>query len=455
MQSLDVSFAEALSFTASVTPSTLDTFARHLDQDWIEEALLNTGTATLRRRRLPAEQVVWLVIGMALVRNRPIKDVVAHLDLALPSARGEHTVAPSAVTQARARVGAAPLEWLFTQTAAQWTTGSAGRDRWRGLALYAVDGTTLRVPDSVTNRAYFGSQAAGADRGVSGYPLARLVTLMAVRSHLLLAASFGPYGSERAYASDLWPSVPDHSLVLIDRLYLQADILVPLRTSGVERHWLTRAKSTSTWDVVEPCGAGDDLVEFTVSRAAREKDPSLPPTYRARAIRYQRKGFAPQTLLTSLLDAKRYPAAELRAIYHERWEIELGFGELKTDMLQREEAIRSQSPAMVEQEIWGLLLAYNLVRLEMERLADEVGLPPLRISFVAALRFVVDEWAWSTSTGSPGAIPRHLVEMRDKIRRFVLPPRRPARSFPRAVKIKMSNYPRKRPVKPSSRKRAK
>ncbi|HVU78405.1 MAG TPA: IS4 family transposase, partial [Gaiellaceae bacterium] len=409
MQSLDVSFAEALSFTASLTPSSLDTFARHLDQDWIEEALLNTGTATLRRRRLPAEQVVWLVIGMALVRNRPIKDVVAHLDLALPSARGERTVAPSAVTQARARVGGAPLEWLFTQTAAQWTIGSADRDRWRGLALYAVDGTTLRVPDSVANREHFGSQDAGAGRGISGYPLARLVTLMAVRSHLLLAASFGPYGSERAYAADVWPSVPDHSLVLIDRLYLQADILVPLRANGVERHWLTRAKSTSKWAVIERCGIGDELVEFTVSRAARQKDPSLPATYRARAIRYQRKGFAPQTLLTSLLDAKRYPAEELRALYHERWEIELGFGELKTDMLQREEALRSQSPAMVDQEIWGLLLAYNLVRLEMERIADEVGLPPLRISFVAALRFVVDEWGWSTSTESPGAIPRHLV----------------------------------------------
>ena len=76
-----------------------------------------------------------------------------------------------------------------------------------------------------------------------------------------------------------------------------------------------------------------------------------------------------------------------------------------------------------------MLLAYNLVRLEMERIADEVGVSPLRISFVAALRFIVDELGWSNSTGSPGAIPRHLVDMRDKIRRFVLPPRRPNRRF--------------------------
>ena len=114
-------------------------------------------------------------------------------------------------------------------------------------------------------------------------------------------------------------------------------------------------------------------------------------------------------------------------------------------MLQRLETIRSKSPQAVEQELWGLLIAYNLIRLEMERIADETGVSPVRVSFIAALRFIVDEWSWSTNTSSPGAIPRHLDDLRDKIRRFVLPPRRPERSYPRAVKIKMSNYARKRP----------
>jgi len=132
----------------------------------------------------------------------------------------------------------------------------------------------------------------------------------------------------------------------------------------------------------------------------------------------------------------------------------LGFGELTTDMLQRLEAIRSRSPDTVNQELWGLLLAYNLVRLEMERIADETGVPPTRISFVAALRLVINEWSWSTITTSPGAIPRHLTDLRDKIRVFVLPERRSDRVQPRAVKLKMSNYARKRPRKPSSSRRA-
>lgn len=92
----------------------------------------------------------------------------------------------------------------------------------------------------------------------------------------------------------------------------------------------------------------------------------------------------------------------------------------------------------------GVLIAYNLVRLEMERIADELDVPPNRISFVAALRFIRDEWHWSWITRSPGAIPRHIADMREKIRRFLLPPRRPERTYPRSVKIKMSNYTRKR-----------
>lgn len=459
LSELDVCLAEALAFTASVTPGVYTTFRQRLDPMLIEEALATTGTATLRKRRLPAEQVVWLIIGMGLIRDRPIADVVRQLDLAMPSGDGRRTVASSSVTQARSRLGSEPMEWLFERTATQWGEASAARDRWRGLALYGIDGTTIRVPDSADNRAHFGGQASGHDRdgndrGASGYPAAKLVTVMALRSHLLSAACFGPYGTdERQYAKALWASIPPDSLVLMDRAYLDAAVFHEL--TAMNRHWLTPAKSNSSWRVISSLGKDDQLVELELSSEARKKHPHLPTRFDVRAIRYQRKGYPPRTLLTSLVDAKRYPASELRALYHERWEIELGFGELKTDMLQRLEAIRSRSPSAVAQELWGLLLAYNLVRLEMERIADETGVKPLRISFVAALRLIVDEWNWSTVTTTPGAIPGHLTDLRDKIRVFVLPERRSERVQPRAVKLKMSNYARKRPTKPSSRRRVK
>lgn len=446
MLAAELSLSEALEVTAAATPETFTNLVRHLDPTWIEEALLNTGTATLRRRRLPADRVVWLVLGMAVLRDMPIVEVARQLELALPGEDGSQTVAPSALAKARARLGPDPMEWLFLRTGSTWASTSAEPHRWRGLALYGVDGTTLRVADSDENRRHFGGQNSGVERGASGYPSVRLVVLMALRSHVLAAAAFGPYGNdERSYASDLWSRVPDRSMVMLDRLYLQANVLVPLATTGVDRHWLTRAKSNTTYTVLKRLATGDDLVEFAVSSEARRKDASLPTSFEARAIRYQRKGHQPQILLTSLVDPKRYPADELRGLYHERWELELGFGEVKTDLLERLETIRSKSPAAIAQELWGVLLAYNLIRLEMARIADELGVEPTRISFVAALRHFVEQWLWASTTLTPGAIPKRLATMRDRLRRFVLPPRRPERTYPRAVKLKMSNYARKRP----------
>jgi hypothetical protein len=419
----------------------LTQFVHDIAPEWIEEALAATGTATLRRRRLPMEQVPWLVIGMALLRGRPIEEVVNKLDLAIPSPT-KPTVARSAVVQARDRLGESPMAWLFIHCADQWAHQSAARARWRGLALYGVDGTTLRVPDTEENRDHFGLADSG-HRGDSGYPLVRLVGLMALRSHLLAAASFGPYQGhgEHWYADDLWPCLPDDSLVIVDRNFWAANVLLPVQRDGRNRHWLIRAKCTTNGRCIRRLGPEDHLVELEVSPQARSKDPSLPRTWVVRIVQYRRKGFRPQRLITSLLDPEQYPANELIALYHERWELELGYNEVKTKMLESI-PLRSKSVDRVRQEIWGLLIAYNLIRLEMERAADAAGVPPTRISFVAVFRMICDEWLWC-AIAAPGAIPRHLRNLRKNISLFVLPPRRPERSYPRAVKVKMSNYLKK------------
>lgn len=435
---------QELQHVTALTPENFNDVRRHIDTDWVEQALHATGTATIRRRRLPAVQVVWLIIAMALFRNRSIVDVVDKLGLAWPdrSKRRSPPIAQSAVPQARARLGAEPLAWLFTRTADHWAHGSAATHRWRGLALYGVDGSTLRVADSDENRAFFGGH--DGPRGPSGYPLVRLVALMALRSHLLASVAFGPYAvGEHGYATQLWSAVPDDSLTVVDKGFFAANVLIPLARSGNNRHWLIRAKKNLRWRVLDRLGPKDLLVEMDVSSFARAKNPTLPKTWVARAITYQRKGFRPQTLLTSLTDAQQYPAGEIPALYHERWEIELGYDEIKTEMLDREESLRSKSADAVTQELWGVLIAYNLVRLEMQRVAKEAGVEPTRISFVAALRLIVDEWLWLLVT-SPGAIPRHLRDLRANLKHYILPPRRSERSYPRAVKIKMSNYPRKR-----------
>jgi hypothetical protein len=429
-----------------VVPPDFGRFREHVDPKWIEEALWATGTASIRRRRLPAEQAIWLVIGMALLRRESIERVVAMLGLALPSTMGQ-PAAKSSIAKARNRLGEDPLAYLFAITADRWATESLEQHRWRGLSLHGIDGTTLRVPDSPENWSAFGGQCGNGTRNGSAYPLVRMVAVMALRSHLLSAVRFGDYATgETTLNDEFWRELPDHSLTIVDRNFLVADDLTNLERSGINRHWLTRAKSTTNLRVLRHLGRHDDLVEVTISDSTRRLYPDLPVVWTARAIRYQRKGFRPSILLTSLLDAEEYPADELVALYHERWELELGYDEIKTHLLEREESIRSRTPQGVRQEIWGIALAYNLVRLEMERAADKAGVEPNRISFVNAMALIRNAWlAWSTMPLAPARIPRGLLDLRACLKLLILPPRRPERSYPRVVKIKMSPYNRKSP----------
>jgi len=192
-----------------------DAFGRlcfSIDPDWIDTVLYASGTAMLRKRRLPAE----LVLGMSLYQHRPIDELVGRLDLALPGVK-RGAVAKSAVAKARARLGDEPVQWLFEHSAEKWAHESARWHAWRGLAVYSVDGTTIRVPDSRENRVHFGGQWSGEQRSESGYPLVRAVTLIASRNHLLAAGQFVPYADERIYAKEPWAQVPARALVIVDR----------------------------------------------------------------------------------------------------------------------------------------------------------------------------------------------------------------------------------------------
>lgn len=407
---------------------------------WVAEALAATGRQSQRERRLVATDVVWLVLAMALFRDRSIVELAMVLGL-VRSAPGDGPIRSNAVCEARERLGEAPLEALATRSAQEWAQSSAREHAWRGLVVLGIDGTSQRVADSPVNRAHFGGQRGRPSGGDSGYPMLRLVVLMVLRTHLWIAAKFGPYGgtSELQLTAALVPSIPDASVTVVDRGFLSAAWLLALRAGGRDRHWLTRARSNSRWHTTKVLGPGDEMVEMEVSRAARAKDPSLPKTWVARMIRYHRPGFRPQALLTSLMDPECWPAAEIVALYHERWELELGYGEIKTDLLHREEALRSRSPEAVRQEFWGVLLAYNVLRHRAETVARTARIAPLRISFVAILHATRDACIAAAGDAWNWLSPRWIAHV-------LLPPRRPERQYPRAVKIKMSNYARKRPV---------
>ena len=133
-------------------PSSFEQLGRHLDPAWIEQALRATGTVTIRRRRLPAEQVVWLVIGMGLYRAESIERVVDLLDIALPD-RDDTTVTKGGVSQARQRLPEAPLAYLFETTATEWATRSADAHRWRVLFHDQCRGCHLKIKTETLNLA--------------------------------------------------------------------------------------------------------------------------------------------------------------------------------------------------------------------------------------------------------------------------------------------------------------
>lgn len=418
-------------------PQGLARFAATLDPRWIEAALEATGSASVRRRKLPAEQAVWLVIGMALFADRSIQSVVDHLSLLMPTAK---SLSPSAIPQARYRLGPEPMKWLFEKVARAWSGEFA--DVYKGYSLHAVDGTCLRVQDSDANFERFGKPGGRGGDNDAGYPQVRLVTLLNVGTRMIEAACFGPYrDAEGNLAEPLWEALPDKSLTLLDRGFSRFQTWSQLVDVERERHLLVRLRKGTKLSEIEELPDGSLLVDMLPSQAATKA--GLVEPIRGRVVSYEHAGHDAVLMFTSLTDWERHPATELIALYHERWEVELSYDEVKTHMLERKECLRSLKPEGVEQEIWGLLLTYNLIRREMAFAADEHKVEPKRISFTSALLWIRTIWLQSWG-GAPGTIPRHLGNLRTQLNLLVLPERRRDRRYPRHVKIKMSNFKRNR-----------
>lgn len=226
-----------------------------------------------RRRRLPAEQVVWLLIALALYRHQSMPEVLATLDLALPSLSAP-LVSKSAVKQARQRLGAAPLEQLFGQTASAWCAQDAERHAVKGLSLWAMDGTTFRAPDSADNRAHFGAQSYASGK-VASYPQIRAVSITAIPTHLVADMAFGQYGqNEMLYAKPLVERSADHSLTVFDRSFLCAEILLGLTTERrspffvigktIERR--SRCTCSHLRDRISPLRMAVSIANWTIGR---------------------------------------------------------------------------------------------------------------------------------------------------------------------------------------------
>lgn len=425
--------------------SDLSTFTQNIPVEWVSSALELSSQATIRRRRLPSDQVLWLVLGMALFRDEPVHEVARRLNICAQGLASLDLPARSGISQARARLGADPVEDLFRKCGQHWGAERYPDDDWQGLQVLAVDGALLRTADTPELRAHFGSGNTGTERQTP-YPLMRLVALMNVRSHIMLDARLSPYRrGEMRLAEDFIEKIPDRSVTLLDKGFWGADLLLSLAGNGTERHWLTPSRSNLVGEEVERYNQNDRILEMRVSAQARKKNPALPTHWRVREVSYEHQGKM-KTVLTSL-PATAYSTKAVAELYQERWEIELGFRDLKSSMQRNALTLRSKTIELVYQEVWGLLLAYNIIRREASQAAVAYGRAPSEIRFKPACHYIAAQLIVMAAAQPVSATGRRLSRLRSGVGSLFLE-HRPRPTTPRTVKISKTRYPVNRKAAP-------
>lgn len=342
----------------------------------VKAALADCERSSRRRRALPAEAMVYYVIAQALFRSVSAREVLRCLAEGLRWARtGEPLQIASkvAISRARTRLGAEPLQVLRQRLVGVLAKAGTPGAWYAGLRLVAYDGTTLDVPDERRNRAEFGLPGAG--RGQAAFPKVRVTALVEVGTRAAFAWEYGPYReSEHKQAGRLHQHLQPGTLLLADRGYLGAELWQDAAASGAELLW--RVRRDLSLPVRRELADGSFLSRFSGSAA--------------RVIEYRIEGSDEPCyrLLTTLLDPQRAPAVELAALYHERWEIETAYDEIKTHLLGRHPILRAKTPALVRQEIEGLMLAHYAVRSFLHEAATQADEDPDRLSFTHAVNVI-------------------------------------------------------------------
>ena len=357
----------------------------------VDEVIAASGRTQVRHRALPARVMAYFAIGMGLYSDGSYEDVLSQLTDGLAWASGwrEQYRLPgkSAIFQARERLGSEPLAQLFARVAAP-VGGPYTPGVWlAGRRLVAVDGTCLDVADTPVNEEFFGRP--GVTKGEkSAFPQARMLAVAECGTHTIFAATIGGYrDSEATLIEDLLPFLSPEMLLLADRGFFSYTLWRKVSEAGSDLLWRVRTDAYGPAPMhIEDLPDGSWLAHLR-AKADRVQEPML-----ARVIDYTlddgRANPTVYRLVTTLLDPAEAPAHELAAAYAQRWEIESAFDELKTHQRGPKVVLRSKSPDLVLQEIWGYLCCHYAIRSLMSQVADHAGHDPDRVSFVAALRIV-------------------------------------------------------------------
>jgi hypothetical protein len=368
----------------------LGVIAKIFPPETVRAVLTATGTASRRQRDLPAHVVVYYVIALALYMQSSTREVLRCLLegvqwLLGPSATVK-VAGKSGISKARTRVGWQPLQQLHDALVRPIAVPATKGAWYRTWQMVSLDGSTLDVADEAGNAKAFGRPTAS--RGASAFPQLRFVALVENGTHVLFGTRCGPYATgETTLAAAVLAALRPGMLCLADRLFFGYALWSQAAATGADLLWRGKQNLRLPCEQRLPDGSylsriypseqdrrhGRQGVIVRVIEYTLDGVPGAEPVYR---------------LLTTILDPTAAPAADLAALYHERWEIETAFDELKTHLRGARIVLRSKTPDLVHQEFYGLLLAHFAVRGLMHEAALTAGEDPDHLSFLHAVRVI-------------------------------------------------------------------
>jgi hypothetical protein len=367
----------------------LGVIARAVPPERVRQVLAETGEASERERDPPAQVMVCYAIALALHMGASTREVLRCLLEGLRWLWGAEAVkvaGKSGISRARSRLGEVPLRRLYDEVVrpiATRATKGAWHRRWR---LVSLDGSCLDVADTEANRAAFG--VPGASRGASAFPQLRFVAPVENGTHVLFGARLGRYAEgETSLAHAVLAALRPGMLCLADRQFFGHALWLTAAGTGADLLWRVKRNLRPPREAVLADGSYLTTV-YPSDRDRRHRTGGV----RVRVVEYRLEGLAEAEplyrLVTSILDPAQAAAAELAALCHERREIEGALAELKTQLRGAQVVLRSKTPELVRQEVWGLLLAHFAVRGLMHEAALKADEDPDRLSFSHAVRVV-------------------------------------------------------------------
>jgi hypothetical protein len=368
----------------------LGVLTKAIPMERIQSVLKETGKASQRQRDLPAHVVVYYVIALALYMQSSYREVLRCLlegiQWLIDPTAALKVAGKSGISQARTRLGSEPVRQLHDAVVGPIGVASTRGAWYRGWRLVSLDGSTLDVADEQGNQRAFGRPAAS--RGQSAYPQVRFVSLVEGGTHVLFASRVaGVATGEITLAREVISGLQKGLLCLADRNFYGFKLWKEAAATGAELLW--RVKTNLRLPCEQRLADGSYLSwVYGSKRDFRRRQNAVV----VRVIEYQLEGVAKAEplyrLITTILDPDQAPAAELAALYHERWEIETALDELKTHLRGARIVLRSKTPALVQQEFYGLMMAHYAVRGLMHEAALKEDVDPDTLSYLHAVRVV-------------------------------------------------------------------